>query len=173
MGPIELFWTFLKASALGSGGHGSLPLLREDLILPGHATNEQLVQALAVGKISTGPNGTYVVSLGYFVGGVGGAVAALLAALIPPLLMVPLVAVARRHLLSPRSGGFVRGATLATAGMLLATSLALLGPPASIPAPLWQVPAAIVAAALTYQGRVHPALLILAGAALGVVLARG
>ena len=38
MGALELFLVFLKASALGLGGYGSLPLLREDLILAGHVT---------------------------------------------------------------------------------------------------------------------------------------
>src|SRR5256885_7052168 len=72
MDPLELFGVFLKASALSLGGLSSLPLLRADLVAPGIATDDQLVQAIAIGRISTGPNGLYIVSLGYLVGGVVG-----------------------------------------------------------------------------------------------------
>ena len=48
--PLSLFFIFLKAAALGLGGYGSLPLLREDLVLAGLATDEQMIQALAVGR---------------------------------------------------------------------------------------------------------------------------
>jgi chromate transporter len=172
--PAGLFLVFLKAAALGLGGFGSLPVLREDLILAGNATDEQLVQALAVGRLSTGPNGTYVVSLGYFAGGLAGAVAALVAACLPPLVMVPAVALARRHLVSPAFAGFIRGASLATAGLLLAIALAILVPAAEGLSALrwWQVLLAAGAAAVTYRGRLHPALLIGAGAAAGLVLGR-
>ncbi|CAN5255182.1 hypothetical protein BH18CHL2_BH18CHL2_04620 [soil metagenome] len=174
MDAAGLFLVFLKAAALGLGGFGSLPVLREDLILAGHATDEQLVQALAVGRLSTGPNGTYVVSLGYFVGGLGGAIAALAAACLPPLVMVPAVAVGRQRLLSPAFAGFIRGASLATAGLLLAIALAILAPGADGAASprWWQVGLAAAAATVTYRGRIHPALLIGAGAAAGLALGR-
>ena len=172
MGALELFLTFLKASALGLGGYGSLPLLREDLILAGHVTEEQLVQSLAVGRLSTGPNGTYIVGLGYFAGGIAGAIAALVAACIPPLVMVPLVALARGRLLSATFAGFVRGASLATAGLLLAIGLALLFPQGVAGVAWWQPVLALGAGIATYRGRMHPALLIGAGAAAGLALGR-
>lgn len=171
MGLLELFLVFLKASALGLGGYGSLPVIREDLILAGHATDEQLVQSIAVSRLSTGPNGTYVIGLGYLIAGVGGAIAALIAACIPPLVMVPLVAVARGRLLSAGFAGFVRGASLAVAGLLLAIALALLVPAGTLPA-AWQVALALAAAAVTIQGRLHPALLMGGGAAAGLLLGR-
>jgi len=73
MDPLALFVVFLKASALSLGGLSSLPLLRADLVAPGIATDDQVVQAIAIGRISTGPNGLYIVSLGYLVGGAIGA----------------------------------------------------------------------------------------------------
>lgn len=171
MGLPELFLVFLKASALGLGGYGSLPVIREDLILAGHASDEQLVQAIAVSRFSTGPNGTYVIGLGYLIAGLGGAFVALIAACIPPLIMVPLVAVARGRLLSAGFAGFVRGASLAVAGLLLAIALALLIPAGALPA-AWQVALGVAATAVTIQGRLHPALLMAAGAAAGIILAR-
>ncbi len=170
--PVSLFFIFLKAAALGFGGYGSLPLLREDLLLTGLATDEQLIQSLAVGRLSTGPNGTYIVSLGYFVGGFGGAAAALVAGCLPPLIMVPLVAVARGRLLSTRFAGFNRGVLLAISGLLLAFGVAILAPAGVSGLAWWHVLLAVGATAVTVQGRVHPALLIALGAAAGLILGR-
>lgn len=172
MPPLELFLVFLKSAALGLGGYGSLPILREDLILAGHATDEDLVRAIAIGRLSTGPNGTYIVSFGYFAGGIAGAIAALVAACIPPLVMVPLVAVARGRLLSAGFAGFVRGASLATAGLLLAIGLALLVPQGAADVAWWHLLLAAAAGVATYRGTIHPALLIGAGAVAGLALAR-
>jgi len=170
--PVALFFIFLKAAALGMGGYGSLPLLREDLVLTGLATDEQLIQALAVGRFSTGPNGTYILSLGYFVGGIGGAIAALIASCLPPLVMVPLVAVARGRLLSPGFAGFNRGVLLAISGLLLAFGLAILVPTGRSGLAWWHIVLALGAMAVTVQGRVHPAILIGVGAAAGLLLGR-
>src|SRR5947207_15220271 len=121
MDPLLLLLVFLKASALSIGGLSSLPLLRADLVTPGIATDEQVVQAIAIGRISTGPNGLYIVSLGYLVGGAVGATVALVAATLPPLVIVPITAVARRWLLTTPVAGLVRGVALATAGLRVAT----------------------------------------------------
>src|SRR5213593_5038626 len=123
--PLLLLLVFLKASALSIGGLSSLPLLRADLVAPGIATDEQVVQAIAIGRISTGPNGLYIVSLGYLVGGVAGATVALLAASLPPLVIVPITAFARRWLLAAPVAGLVRGVALATAGLLVATGMSI------------------------------------------------
>lgn len=167
-----LFLIFLKAAALGLGGYGSLPYLREDLVLAGLATDEQLIQSLAVGRLSTGPNGTYVVSLGYFVGGFAGATAALVASSLPPLVMVPLVAVARGRLLSAGFAGFSRGVLLAISGLLLAFGLAFLAPQGVAGLAWWHLALGGGAMAVTIQGRVHPALLIALGTAAGLLLGR-
>lgn len=169
---IELFLVFLKAALLGLGGYGSLPVVREDLILAGRVTDEQLIQALAVGRLSTGPNGTYIVSVGFFAGGLGGALAALVAACLPPLVMVPLVAVARRRLLSTWFAGLNRGVLLAISGLFLATGLAFLMPKGVAGLAWWHVALAAAGAGLSVRGRVHPALLIAAGAGAGLVLGR-
>ncbi len=127
--------------------------------------------SLAVGSLS-GPNGTYVVSLGYFVGGIGGATAALVASCLPPLVMVPLVAVARGRLLSAGFAGFNRGVLLAISGLLLAFGVAILAPEGVSGLAWWHIVLALGAMAVTAQGRLHPALLIGLGAATGLVLGR-
>jgi chromate transporter len=168
--PLTLFLVLLKDSALALGGLGSLPLLRQDLVATGIATDAQIVQALAIGRLSTGPNGLWIVSLGYQMAGLTGALMALVASCLPPLVILPATAVARRWLLSVPFAGLVRGAALATAGLLSATGLSLIVPADDVPS-WWQVLIGIAAAALTYQGRLHPAVVVIGGALLGLLLA--
>jgi len=168
--PLLLLLVFLKASALSIGGLSSLPLLRADLVTPGIATDEQVVQAIAIGRISTGPNGLYIVSLGYLIGGIAGAAMALVAATVPPLVVVPAAALARKWLLTTRVAGLVRGVALATAGLLVATGLGIVnatGTPA-----WWQIALAAIAIVLTYRGTIHPAFVIAIGAIAGLLLGR-
>ena len=171
MDPLALFALLLKDSALALGGLGALPLLRQDLVATGLVTDAQLVEALAIGRLSTGPSGLWIVSLGYQMAGPLGAVMALLASSLPPLVILPATAVARRWLMSVPFAGLVRGAALATAGLLSATGVSLILPPGDVPS-WWQVIVGIAAAALTYQGRLHPAAVVIGGALLGVLLAR-
>jgi chromate transporter len=170
MDALTLFAVLLKDSALALGGLGSLPLLRQDLVATGLASDTQIVQALAIGRLSTGPNGLWIVSLGYQLAGLTGALMALVASCLPPLVILPATAVARRWLLSVPFAGLVRGAALATAGLLTATGLALIVPAGDAPS-WWQVSIGIGAAALTYQGRLHPAVVVIGGALLGLLLA--
>src|SRR5437867_13155901 len=62
-----MLWVFLKASMLSSGGLQALPLLREDLIVA-HPwlTNADFATAIAIGRITPGPNGLFTLSVGYF-----------------------------------------------------------------------------------------------------------
>lgn len=182
MDAVELFVSFLKAATFSVGGLSSLPVLQQELVVTGRVTDQQVLESLAIGRLSTGPNGLYVVSLGYFAYGWAGAAIALFAASIPPLLIVPAAALIRRQLLSPWAAGLVRGVALSTSGLLVATAIALLvpAPPAaalsaaaSIGAlPLWKLALAVGATAFTIHGRLHPALVIVAGAIAGVALGR-
>ena len=170
MDGLALFFVFLKASALSLGGLSSLPLLRADLVAPGIATDDQVVQAIAIGKISTGPTGLYIVSLGYLVAGVLGATMALIAASLPPLVIVPITALARRWLIATPVAGLVRGVAIATAGLLVATGIGIItatGTPS-----WWQLALAASGIVLTYQGKVHPAIVIAIGAVVGLALGR-
>ena len=168
---IDLFLTLLKDSALSLGGLGALPLIRQDLVATGIATDAQVVQALAIGRLGTGPNGLWLVSLGYQIAGWAGAALALLACILPPLVMIPATSAARGLLITAPFAGLVRGAALAVAGLLAATAVSLLAPePTTVAA--WQILVGIAALALTYQGRVHPGLVVIGGALAGVALAR-
>jgi chromate transporter len=165
---LQLFLLFLRSSALAVGGLASLPLLRADLV-PQYVTDAGIVQALAIGRLAPGPNGLYIVSLGYLVAGVPGALYALVGASLAPLAILPATALARRWLLSGWFGGVVRGVSLATAGLLLATGLTIVGTSGTA---LWQLGLVVLATVLTVQGRVHPALLVAAGTVAGLAFGR-
>ena len=168
--PVGLFLVFLKASALSLGGLSSLPLLRGDLVATHIATDQQLVQAIAIGRVSTGPNGLYIVSLGYLVGGFAGAALATVAAAVPPLVIIPIARVSRHLLLTPPVAGLVRGVALATAGLLVASSLQI--QIAAGATAWWQIALAAAAVVLSYRGTIHPAFVIVGGAAAGILLGR-
>lgn len=173
MEALPLFLTFLRAAALSVGGLSSLPLLRQDLVAPGVVTERQVIEALALGRLSTGPSGLYVVSLGYFAFGWPGAVIALVAAAIPPLAIVPAAAHIRRQLLSPWAAGLVRGVALSTSGLVVATGIQLIAPDRQLlGVPPWQLALAVIGGALTIHGKLHPALLVIGGASIGLVLGR-
>ena len=165
---LQLLAIFLKSSALAVGGLASLPLLRADLV-PRYVTDAGIVQALAIGRLAPGPNGLYIVSLGYIVAGWTGALYALIGATLAPLAILPATALARRWLLSAWFGGLVRGVSLATAGLLLATGVTIVNAGGT---QIWQLALVVVTVAVTLQGRLHPAVMIAVGGAVGLALGR-
>ncbi len=82
------FWLFLKASLFSTSGLGSLPSLHADLLARRLASDRQFAEALTIGQLSPGPNGLWVVSLGYLTAGLPGSLLALLALTLPPLLIL-------------------------------------------------------------------------------------
>jgi chromate transporter len=126
MNILDLFLEFLKAGLLSFGGLGSLPILVQSLVHNrGWATDAQIGQALAVGRISPGPNGLYVIALGYLVYGVAGAGVAAIANIIPSLLVLPLSALHRRVARNPRVIGAMRMIGLAVVGILFWTAFSI------------------------------------------------
>jgi chromate transporter len=123
--PLIYFWLFLKASLFSTGGVGNLPSLHTDLIARGWAQEHQFAEALAIGQISPGPNGLWVVSLGYLTYGVRGAVLATLAVSIVPMLILVVNRIYGRSRNHPAVQGFVRGLGLAVAGSFLVAMVTL------------------------------------------------
>jgi chromate transporter len=118
MNPLLFFWVMLKASLLSTGG-GNIPILHEDLLAHGWVTEQQFAESLAIGQISPGPTGLWVISLGYLLDGVRGALLALVAITLPPLLVLLVHGLYQRIGGRPATQGFVRGLTLAVAGIFL------------------------------------------------------
>jgi chromate transporter len=120
MNPLALFWIMLKGSVLSTSGMGNLPIVHQDLLGRGWATDRQFAESLAVGQISPGPTGLWVISLGYFIDGLRGAALTLLAIALPPLLVLLLIRFYGRFDNHPATQGFIRGLGLAVAGIFVA-----------------------------------------------------
>ena len=113
--PFSAFLLILKASLLSSGGLGNLPSLHQDLLARHWATEADFAASLAVGQISPGPGGLWVVALGYLIAGIPGGVSALVAITLPPLLVIPMGRLHRRFAERPLVRGFTRGIVLTVA----------------------------------------------------------
>jgi chromate transporter len=108
---------FLKASLFSTGGMGNLPSLHADLMARHWASEREFAESLLIGQLAPGPNGFWVISLGYLTAGLPGAMLALLGITLPPLLVLPVEALYRRVQSHPAVEGFVRGLGLAVVGI--------------------------------------------------------
>jgi chromate transporter len=118
----RVFLAIFLASLLGFGGLGSLPILRGQLTGAGLAPDTLILHALAVGNISPGPNGLYLVAIGYFVAGLPGALVACLAMVLPPLLVLVLERVRSRLIHLARFRSCLQSLSLAVVALLATTS---------------------------------------------------
>jgi chromate transporter len=115
--PVLYFLLFLKASLFSTGGMGNLPSLYQDLIGLGWASDTDFAQAIAIGQISPGPTGLWVICLGYLTYGYLGVFLAFLAILIPPFLVLALAAVYNKIQNRPSIRGLLRGIGLTVVGL--------------------------------------------------------
>ena len=126
MNPFLIYALLLKAVATSFSGLASLPMVRQDFVVRRHAiTDAQLNTAVFAGRAGPGPNGIYVVSVGYLAGGLPGAAAGLLATITPAFLILPMMRFVRDRAGAPRVRSAIRAVILATAGLLLSASLPL------------------------------------------------
>jgi chromate transporter len=163
-----LFLTFLKiGSVLYGSGYVLLAFLRNDFVVRlGWLTNDQLLDAVAVGQVTPGPVFTTATFIGYVVGGFPGAVLATLGIFLPSFLFV-----AALRPLMPRlrgsswAGGFLDGVNIAAVGLMAAVTLRLAS---NALVDLVTVSLALATAALLIRFRVNSAWLVLLGVAVGV-----
>ncbi len=169
LGSMSLF--FAKASAFTFGsGLAIVPFLHQGLVHDHHWLSEQqFVDAVAMGLISPGPVVIMATFAGYLVAGIAGAVLATAAVFLPVYLFVivpgPLL---RRHGEHPRLEGFIKGATAAAAGAIAGAAIVIGEQVISKGA---SVAIALVALVLLLQRRVRipEPLLIGAAACVGIV----
>lgn len=126
MTTFVLYLVLLKATMTSFAGLASLPIVLDELVVTRPIlTEQQINEAIAISRSMPGPAGSYVVSVGYFAGGMPGAVAGWAALITPALLIIPLVHFAGRHVEHPRVKAILEAVVLTSAGLLLAASLPL------------------------------------------------
>jgi chromate transporter len=126
MNAALIYVLLLKATMTSFAGMGSLPQIRQDFVETHRAiSDEQLSQAVLVGRATIGPMGAYVVAVGYFSGGWRGAIAGWLAMITPALIAIPILTLTHRWLHLPRVRAAVDGVIIASAVLLVGSGGAL------------------------------------------------
>jgi chromate transporter len=99
-----------------------IPMLQAQFVDGAHVlTADQLLYAFTLGRVTPGQANVYVASIGYMLYGMPGAMASVLAISLPGYLMIPLVKGYERLRHTAWIGGFTRGLTVASVGVVLAS----------------------------------------------------
>lgn len=167
MSVLALYLLLLKATVMSFSGFASVPIVREDLVVHGAVlTDQQLNDAIALSQASPGPLGLYVVVVGYFVAGISGAIAGVLALATPAILVVPIARAVRKGR-AKEIRGACAGIVIASCALMAVTALRLA--PEAVPS----IPLLVLAAGafiVLATTRVPPVLVILATAGIGLAL---
>ena len=164
---LTLFLTFLKiGSVLYGSGYVLLAFLRSDLVVNlGWLTDQQLIDAVAIGQLTPGPVFTTATFIGYILAGFPGAVAATVGIFLPSFILVaisnPFIPRIRR---SPWASSLLDGVNVISLGLMAAVTWQL--GVASLIDPL-TFAIAIGAAILLFRYKVNTTWLILGAAAIG------
>lgn len=127
--PVIYFLLFLKASLFSTGGFSNLPSLHQDLLANGWASEIDFTESIALGQLSPGPNGLWVICLGYLTYGWLGGTLALIAIILPALLVLFVAAGYQRIEHQRWVPGFMRGISLAVVGILLTVVWSIISQP--------------------------------------------
>ncbi len=121
-----LYLLLLKATLTSFSGLSSIAVVRDDLVVRRHVlTDRQLNNAVAMARLSPGPNGLYLVCVGQIAGGIPGAMAGAAAMMTPAFLIVPILARFGRRAENPAVKRCIRAVILAAAGLVLASTIPL------------------------------------------------
>lgn len=159
---ILLYLLFLKATLSSFSGMTALPILRDEFVVTGRLTDRDLNTAVVVGRLTPGPKGSYIVSVGQIVGGWPGALAAWLALITPALLVLPLLKTLGKHAKSPRVKRTLDAVMLSSVGLSLTAIVPLARDAIDGPIPLILIAAAAI---IFVKSKVETLWLITAGAA--------
>jgi len=128
MNLLRLALVFGKIGAVVfGGGFVMIPFIQREVVQHyGWLTQQQFVDAIALGQITPGPILISATFIGYKVQGLTGAVVATLAIFLPSFLMTALAARQMMRLRrNPRVAGFIRGVLPAVVAMLLVAAITI------------------------------------------------
>lgn len=165
----QLFLSFLKiGSVLFGSGYVLLAFLRSEFTGPGMLTEQQIIDAVAVGQVTPGPVFTTATFIGYLLEGVPGAVAATVGIFLPAFVFVaitgPCIPRLRR---SPVTASLLDGVNVVSLALMAGVTWRL--GRAAIVDPL-TVLLALVSLALLLWGRVSTVWLVVGGGAAGLAV---
>ena len=126
---LELFLTFLKVGAVSfGGGYAMISLIREQVLMHGWLTEEELLNIIAVAESTPGP---IAVNMATFVGstqgGILGSLLATIGVVLPSFIIILIIAALIRNFLKYKgTQAFLGGIRPCVVGLILATALTLL-----------------------------------------------
>ena len=123
---LVVYALLVKATLTSFSGLASLPQIRQDFVETRRLmSDEQLTQAVLIGRASPGPVGAYVVSVGYFAAGWPGAIAGWQAMITPAMLAIALLTTIERWLHLPRMRSLVDAVIIAGSALLVPAGIQL------------------------------------------------
>lgn len=126
---FELFFTFFKIGALTfGGGYAMIPFVREQVLLHGWLTEEELLNMIAVSESTPGP---IAVNMATFVGsneaGILGSIAATLGVVLPSFIIILVIASLLKNFLKYNGvKAFLSGVRPCVVSLILGTAFTLL-----------------------------------------------
>ena len=165
-----LFLSFLKIGAVMYGsGYVLLTLLRAEFVERlAWLTDQQLLDAVAIGQVTPGPLFTTATFIGYILGGLPGGLLATLGIFLPSFIFVlvsaPWIPRLRR---SPLAAAFLDGVNISALGLMAAVTWQL---GAASFVNVYTVAIGVIAGVLLFRFRMNSVWLVLGGGAVGLLL---
>ena len=168
-GTVSIFLSFLKiGSVLFGSGYVLLAFLRSEFVGPGMLTEQQLVDAVAVGQVTPGPVFATATFIGYLLEGVPGALVATMGIFLPAFVFVaitgPFIPRLRR---SPTLSSLLDGVNVASLALMAGVTWQLSR--ATVVDPLGVV-IAVVSLVLFLRFKVNSVWLVVGGGAVGLAI---
>ena len=167
-GLVGLFLSFLKiGTVLFGSGYVLLAFFRSEFVVPGLLSDQELLDAVAVGQVTPGPVFTTATFVGYLLAGVPGALLATVGIFLPAFIFVaitsPLIPRLRK---SPILAGLLDGANVVSLALMAGVTWQL--GQASVFEP---IPAliALVSLVLLLRTEINPVWLMIGGGIIGLV----
>src|SRR5215216_5578550 len=167
VGPLGIFLSFLKTgSVLFGSGYVLLAFLRSEFVEPGLLSNQQLVDAVAVGQVTPGPVFTTATFIGYVLDGVPGALLATVGIFLPAFVFVAITSPFIPRLRnSPVLSGILDGVNVVSLALMAGVTWQLGRYAIFDPV---TVLIAVVTLVLLFATKLNPARLVIGGGGIGL-----
>jgi chromate transporter len=172
----DIFFYFLKiGSVMFGSGYVLIAYIQQDIVRSlGWLTQQQLLDAIAIGQVTPGPVSTAASVVGYIMAGVPGAVAATVGIFLPPFVLVILTApliprMRRSRVMSDFLTGVNAGVVAAILVTLFDLAQAALRTPDGVAFSPVAIGLAVAALAVLVGTKINPTWLIVAGGVVGLV----
>jgi len=167
-GLVGLFLSFLKiGSVLFGSGYVLLAFFRSEFVVSGLLTDQELLDAVAIGQVTPGPVFTTATFVGYLLAGVPGALLATVGIFLPAFVFVAITGpIIPRLRESPILAGLLDGANVVSLALMAGVTWQLAR--ASVFEP---IPAliALVSLVLLFRTEINPVWLVIGGGVIGLI----